>query len=165
MRRQGKTLLAFVAALGVYAGAAHADEQQGAKTAGTEGAAATSDQTEKTSREISGRVVQASPSKLFLEHMGAVVEFNIAPDAQFSGGNLTSSRDLAEGQQVRASFTVENKTSNVVKRISAGEAGSSGGAAPQPGHPAPGLPGHPPGTSGETGTPAPHQPAATPPTK
>ena len=70
MRRQGKTLLAFVAALGVYAGAAHADEQQGAKTAGTEGAAATSDQTEKTSREISGRVVQASPSKLFLEHMG-----------------------------------------------------------------------------------------------
>jgi hypothetical protein len=161
MRGKTKTLLAFVAVLGVYAGAVQADEQSGAKTSGREGA------TEATAKEISGRVVQASPSKLFLEHMGAVVEFNIAPDAQFTGGNLTSSRDLSEGQEVRASFTVENKTSNVVKRISAGRAGSGGaaGGAPQPGRPTPGLPGHPPGTGGETGTPSPHEPAATPPTK
>jgi hypothetical protein len=161
MRRQTKTLLAFAAVLVMYAGAAQANEHHGAKTAGREGA------TETAGNEISGRVVQASPSKLFLEHMGAVVEFNIAPDAQFSGGSLRSSRDLSEGQEVRASFTVENKTSNVVKRISAGtEGGSRGkkveGAAPEPGRATPGLPGHPPGT--ET-APAPQEPGATPPTK
>lgn len=155
MTRRMKALIASAAL--VFAGAAYADEQQRAPPAGREDAAGT------TSKEISGRVVQASPSKLFLEHMGAVVEFTIAPDAQFSGGNVKSSGDLSEGQEVRASFTVENKTSNVVKRISvAGEAGSKVdlGGTPQPERPTPGLPGRPPGTSGETTT-----PGVTPPTK
>jgi hypothetical protein len=151
---------AFIALAGLVlsAGAAHADERDRAKTAGSEEAAGT------TSKEISGRVVQASPSKLFLEHMGAVVEFTIAPDAQFSGGNVTNSRDLSEGQEVRASFTVENKTSNVVKRVSvAGAAGTRGmGEMPQPERPTPGMPGHQPGARGEPGTQAPQEPAATP---
>jgi hypothetical protein len=96
------------------------DEQQGAKTAAPKPAGG-----EASAKEITGRVLLASPSKLFLEHMGAVVEFNIAPDAQFSGGKVGSSRDLSEGQEVRASFTVENKTTNVAKRISlAREAGA-----------------------------------------
>lgn len=156
MRGQTKAFIALVA-LVLFAGAAHGQDR--AKTGGREEAAGT------PSREISGRVVQASPSKLFLEHMGAVVEFNIASDAQFSGGKLTSSRDLSEGQEVRASFTIENKTSNVVRHISlAREAGSRGGA-PQPERPTPGLPGHPAGTHGETGAPTPHDAGGTPSTK
>jgi hypothetical protein len=94
-------------------GSTNADERQRTKTAAREPAGG-----EASSKEITGRVLQAGPSKLFLEHMGAVVEFNIAPDAQFSGGTVRSSRDLSEGQEVRASFTVENKTTNVAKRIS-----------------------------------------------
>lgn len=160
MRGVTKAAIAL-AALG-YAGAAHAGGQHKSKTAGSEAATEMTTKAE-ASKEISGRVIQASPSKLFLEHMGAVLEFDIASDAQFSG--VTSSRDLSEGQEVRASFTVENKTNNVVKRISlASEAGTPGatGTAPLPERPTPGLPGHPPGT--ET-TPAPGEPGATPPKK
>jgi hypothetical protein len=88
-----------------------------------------------------GRVLQASPSRLFLEHMGAVVEFKIDSDAQFSGGGVKSAADLSEGQEVRASFTVENNTTNVAKRISV-SAGTSGtgtsGQAPEQQPSAPG---------------------------
>jgi hypothetical protein len=88
-----------------------------------------------------GRVLQASPSRLFLEHMGAVVEFKIDSAAQFSGGGVKSAADLSEGQEVRASFTVENNTTNVAKRISV-----------SPGERSPMSP----------GTPAPHEPSTTP---
>jgi hypothetical protein len=182
MRRQAKMLLAFGAALVLGAGAAHADEQK-SKTATREQAGR-----EAAAKEISGRVVTASPSKLFLEHMGAVVEFNLAPDAQFSGGSVRSSGDLTEGQEVRASFTVENRTTNVAKRISlARESGSAGpqhggtgsAAEPQPGSGTAGtppserptpqerVPGMPPGERPphDPGTPAPRDPGTTPPLK
>lgn len=148
MRGKTRMLIAAGAAFLLGAGAARADERQSTRSAGREQAAgeatsadatsrtseATSKGSEGTSREITGRVLQASPSKLFLEHMGAVVEFNLK-DTEFSGGDLRSSRDLSEGQQVKASFTVENKTTNVAKRVSlAGEAGEAGKAKPSPEH-------------------------------
>lgn len=162
MRRQTRTWVAFGAALvlgaGAGAGAARADERQKAKTAAQERAGGAATATEASSKEMSGRVLQASPSKLFLEHMGAVVEFNIASDAQFSGGGVQRSTDLAEGQEVRASFTVENKTTNVAKRISvSGRTGGTGtsGQAPEQRPSTPGEPMTP-------GTPAPHEPSTTP---
>jgi hypothetical protein len=145
--------VAFGAALALGAGAVHAEEKQRTKTAPREQPGR-----EAAAKEISGRVVQASPSKLFLEHMGAVVEFNIASDAEFSGGNVQSSRDLAEGQEVKASFTVENNTTNVAKRISL--AREAGAAAPH--HGGSGSAGEPQTGSGAMGAPpskrpAPHQ--------
>jgi hypothetical protein len=144
MRRQAKGLLALGAALALGAGVARADERHGSKTTAREqagetatGSSATSERAssatgsvarEAATKEITGKVLQASPSKLYLEHMGAVVEFNIASDAKFSGGDFRSSRDLAEGQEVRASFTVENKTTNVAKEISLAGSGAASGS-------------------------------------
>jgi hypothetical protein len=183
MRRQAKMLLACGAALVMGVGAAHADERQKAKAATPEQAGR-----EAAAKEISGRVVQASPSRLFLEHMGAVVEFRIASDAQFSGGDVRSSSDLSQGQEVRASFTVENGTTNVAKRISlTREAGSAGpphggtGSATEP-KPESGAVGAPPSerpipqervpgkapgerAPSDPGTPAPPDPGMTPPLK
>ena len=113
MRRQARMMwVAFGATLVLGAGAAQADDKQKTRTATPEQAGE-----KAASKEISGRVVQAGPSKLFVEHMGAVVEFNIAADAQFSGGDIRSGMDLKEGQEVRTSFTVENNTTNVAKRV------------------------------------------------
>ncbi len=178
MTGKAKMFIAVGAAFVLGTGAASADERQSTTSAGREetggeakSAGATSrtseatSKAEGTSREITGRVLQASPSKLFLEHMGAVVEFNLR-ETEFSGGDLRSSRDLAEGQQVKASFTVENKTTNIAKRVSlAGEAGT---AKPSheygPGEHGPGMsPGERPGpaTPSTPGMP-PREPGTTP---
>lgn len=181
MTGKAKTFVAVGAAFVLGTGAAHANERQSTTPAGREqtGGTATSADTsrtseatskasEGTSREITGRVLQASPSKLFLEHMGAVVEFNLK-DTEFSGGDLKSSRDLAEGQQIKASFTVENKTTNVAKRVSL--AGDAGTAKPShehgPGEHDPVIsPGERPGraTPSTPGMP-PREPGTTPPPK
>jgi len=174
MTGKAKMFVAVGAAFVLGTGAARAEERQSTTSAGREqtgGEAKSADATsrtseatskaaEGTSREITGRVLQAGPSKLFLEHMGAVVEFNIAPDAQFSGGNLRTSRDLSEGQEVRASFTVENNTTNVAKQISLAREGGAAGRQATPGQSEPGMGTHP--SEGRTsGTPAP--PRQTPP--
>ena len=158
MRTTAKACLPLAAALALGAGFAHADERQRTKSAGEQRGG-------EAPKEITGRVLQAGPSKLFLEHMGAVVEFNIAPDARFSGGNVRSFRDISEGQDVRASFTVENKTTNVAKEISvtsgAGATGSKQGA-PERGPIAPGE--RSPSDQGNR-TPTPEPPATTPPSR
>jgi hypothetical protein len=185
MRPHAKGLLAVGAVLALGAGVARADERHGDKTTAREQAgetasggsatsarasSATGSTSEAAAKEITGKVLQASPSKLFLEHMGAVVEFNIAPDAKFSGGDFRSSRDLAEGQEVRASFTVENKTTNVAKELSlagSGAMGSSGSTGSSGTGAVPGERGS--GTSpqerGERSTPGipPREPGTTPP--
>ncbi len=139
MRRQVMAWVGVGAALVLGAGEVRAGDKQKdksaasepAKGAGSSGAASSGTASSGTagvasSQEMRGRVLQASPSRLFMEHMGAVVEFKIDSDAQFSGGNVKSASDLSEGQEVRASFTVENKTTNVAKRISVTEGTKSG---------------------------------------
>jgi hypothetical protein len=152
MGKQAGVFVAFGAALALGAGAAHADEKQKAETATREPAGV-----EAASKELSGRVVQAGPSKLFVEHMGAVVEFRLAPDAQFSGGDIRSGSDLKEGQEVRTSFTVENDTTNVAKRVTV--AREAPGAAGQ----APGQGAMPSGPQTVPGTPPPREPGTAPP--
>ena len=92
-------------------------------------------------RELSGTVVKTDANTVYLEHMGAIVPMKIDASTQFSGAGVKSSRDLTEGQEVRASFTVK-ETTNVADRIT----GSS-------------APGRPPAGSGTTGmTPGPSVP-------
>jgi hypothetical protein len=143
MRRRARTAVAFGAALVLGAGAARAEDKQKTGTATREQAGE-----KAATKELSGRVVQSGPSKLFVEHMGAVVEFNIASDAQFSGGDIRSGVDLKEGQEVRTSFTVENETTNVAKRVTlAGEPAGTPGKAPERGSATPpGSPRAPPGS-------------------
>jgi hypothetical protein len=163
MTGKAKVFAAIGAAVLLGGGAARADERKSATSAAGQQASG-----EGTSREITGRVLSAGPSKLYLEHMGAVVEFNLK-DTEFSGADLHSSRDLSEGQQVRASFTVENKTTNVAKRVSlASEAGT---ATPSHEH-GPGEHGMEtaPGERPDRATPSlpgmpPREPATTPPPK
>jgi hypothetical protein len=98
-------------------------------------------------RELSGTVVKADGKTLYLEHMGAVVPLKIDEETQFSGEGVKGSRDLSEGQEVRASFTVEDETTNVAQRITVAGAAEPRGPATQgmpPGHPEGMPPGHPP---------------------
>ncbi len=158
-----KVFAAIGAAVLLGGGGARADERQSTKSGARQGASAG-----EASKEITGRVLQAGPSKLYLEHMGAVVEFNLK-DTEFSGGDLHSSRDLSEGQQVRASFTVENKTTNVAKRVSlASEAGTASPHEQGPGeHDHEMAPGERPerATPSLPGMPPPREPGTTPPPK
>jgi hypothetical protein len=104
-------------------------------------------------RQLSGTVVKADDKNVYLEHMGAVIPLKVDENTRFTGEGVKSSRDLTEGQEVRASFTVKG-TDNVADRITAerasgkpgadsGKTGADTGRSPPPG--AEGLPpGHPP---------------------
>jgi hypothetical protein len=91
-------------------------------------------------RELSGTVVKASKTTLYLEHMGAIVPMRIDERTRVSGEGAKSPQDLVEGQVVRASFTVKG-TDNVADRITVA------GRAPSPdegGGRTPGAEGSPP---------------------
>jgi hypothetical protein len=123
-------------------------------------------------RQLSGTVVKADAGTLYLEHMGAIVPLKIDDETEFSGEGVKSSRDLTEGQEVRASFTVKNETTNVADRIAVASAsgrapagtGSQGtppgGTERRPRPPVPSErgPGIPPDTQ-----PIPRDPGTTPP--
>jgi hypothetical protein len=77
--------------------------------------------------ELTGKVVRSDKKTLYVEHMGAVVPLKIDRKTKFEGDTLKSSRDLKEGQEIRASFTVENGTNNVATSIGlSSEAGRGG---------------------------------------
>ncbi len=69
-------------------------------------------------KELSGRVIRSEADTLYVEHMGAVVPMEIGRETRFSG--VRSAAELAEGQEVRASFTVKNDTENIAESISLG---------------------------------------------
>jgi len=79
-------------------------------------------------KELSGKVVKSDASTLYLEHMGAVVPIEIGQGTSFSG--VQGSDQLAEGQEVRASFTVKDDTKNVADSVSVGA--PSGRRSPEP---------------------------------
>jgi len=80
-------------------------------------------------KELGGKVIKSEANTIYLDHMGAVVPMEIARHTTFSG--VRSAVDLAEGQEVRASFTVKNGTKNVADTVSVGAA-SSTKRAPEP---------------------------------
>ncbi len=67
-------------------------------------------------RELSGKVVRSEANTLYLEHMGAVVPVEVGRKTRFSG--IRSADQLAEGQEVRANFTVMDDRKNVANSIS-----------------------------------------------
>jgi len=81
-----------------------------------------------TGQELSGKVVKADRSSVFVEHMGAVVPLKIDKNTKFQGDTLKAAKDLKEGQEIRASFSVENKTSNVAKSIELSSEMGQGGS-------------------------------------
>ncbi len=66
-------------------------------------------------QEITGEVVRVERNQLYLRHQGIIVPLRIEQKTQFGGG-LTKEQ-LREGQQVRASFTVQDQVNNVATRI------------------------------------------------
>jgi hypothetical protein len=95
-------------------------------------------------RELAGKLVKAESTIVYLEHMGAIVALRVDENTRFSGEGVKSSRDLREGQEVRASFTVKG-TTNVADKIAVEPAsgGRPDGTAPDR-SPAPRDPGIPP---------------------
>jgi len=68
--------------------------------------------------ELTGKIVKADKTMVWVDHMGAVVPLKIDQKTKFEGTSLTHAKDLKEGQEIRANFEVKNKTSNVAKSIS-----------------------------------------------
>ena len=71
---------------------------------------------EALQHEVLGEVVKVEANTLYIRHMGAVVPFELKADTKWS--NLQR-QDLKEGREIRASFTVEGQTQNVLKEIMA----------------------------------------------
>lgn len=67
--------------------------------------------------ELTGKVVRADKNSLYVDHMGAVILLKIEPNTKFESAGVTQSNDLKEGQEIRATFIVKDKTSNVATVI------------------------------------------------
>lgn len=78
--------------------------------------------------QLTGHVVRADNGTLWLEHMGAIVPLKLDRQTRVQGIGVKSPRDLREGQEVRASFEVKNKTTNVARSIQLLEQGGTGGS-------------------------------------
>ena len=109
--------------------------------------------TEVGQNEITGRVVKAERHTVYLEHMGLVIPLHVTSQTKFTDPTVKSAKDLKEGQDVRASFSIKNRTQNEAQSISlAGQ----GGAGLQEQQPSQG------GTMGQPyGTPSGQQPSGT----
>ncbi|MGQ0507940.1 MAG: hypothetical protein ACT4TC_21770 [Myxococcaceae bacterium] len=79
-----------------------------------------------SSNEISGKVVKHMGKTVYVEHMGAVVAIKVDSKTRFEGDAIKSSKDIKAGQDIRASFTVENTTDNVATSIGLAGTGGSG---------------------------------------
>ncbi|MDQ3267048.1 MAG: hypothetical protein M3Y59_25905 [Myxococcota bacterium] len=76
-------------------------------------------------QEVTGKVVKAKSNKVFIEHMGAVLELKTDSKTQFEG-DVKKAGDLKEGDEIRASFNVKNKTENQATSISRSSPGTGG---------------------------------------
>ncbi|WP_342380839.1 hypothetical protein NVS55_14340 [Myxococcus stipitatus] len=77
-------------------------------------------------KELSGKVVKAESSKVFVQDaQGAVVTLDIDKSTMFTDPTLKKAKDLKEGQEIRASFEVK-ETKNMAKSISLSGTGGTG---------------------------------------
>jgi hypothetical protein len=112
--RSGLRLVSWVLALAVAVSAAYAADRPSTERRGPAPGHDAS-----TRHELMGRVVRSGANVVYLEHMGAVVAFRITRGTQFTGLGAKASGDLVEGQQVLATFTVQDGVTNVARRIAA----------------------------------------------
>jgi hypothetical protein len=67
--------------------------------------------------EVTGKIVRADGNTVWIDHMGAVIPLKIEPNTRFESAGIARPKDLKEGQEIRASFTVQNKITNVADSI------------------------------------------------
>lgn len=112
---------AFAALALVTAGVAFADEY-GEKKQRTEQQPATGGAGEEMrpgammQQELTGQVVKVEKNTLYLEREGVIIPFRLERGTKFEGAMTRA--DLKEGDQVRASFRVENEVNNVLTAVS-----------------------------------------------
>jgi hypothetical protein len=83
-------------------------------------------------QELSGKVVRVLGKTLYIEHMGAIVPIKVSASTKFDDPSLKKAKDIKEGQEIRASFTVQNKTDNLATNISLATSGTGGSGALDP---------------------------------
>ncbi len=83
--------------------------------------------------EIVGEVAKVEAKILYVRHMGAIVPLKISRETKLDGKSF-SRKDLKEGQEIRASFTVENLVNNVATTITTTDPGTGGAGSVVPRH-------------------------------
>lgn len=68
-------------------------------------------------QELTGKVVRASNKMILVDHEGIVVPLKINAKTEFGDPSIKRGKDLKEGQEIRAAFTVKS-TANWATRIS-----------------------------------------------
>lgn len=106
-------------------------------------------------QQLTATVEKVQGKTVFVDHMGAVVALTTNKSTQFEG--VKRAKELQEGQQIRASFTVKNGTQNLAKSISVEGSGTGGAGLETQGGLETGTP------PADTGTPPPADTGSTPP--
>jgi hypothetical protein len=66
--------------------------------------------------ELLGTVVKQDKRQLYLQHQGHIVALELKSSTRIDGKRVAQATPLQEGEQVRASFTLD-KTSNIASRV------------------------------------------------
>jgi hypothetical protein len=118
-------MVAGVALVGLGATARADDTSMGSSTSTTMKKDTTT--YEGLNNQLTGRVVKTDSSTVWVEHLGAVIPLKVDSNTRFDSASIQRAKDLKEGQEIRASFTINNKTDNLAKSISLSSAtGGSG---------------------------------------
>lgn len=133
MKRKLIGLLASAALIGAPAVAFAQDQGTGGAGQAQQQQATQGMQQQQGANEITGKVIKTEKDTVYLEaENGAVVPLQVNDQTQFTDPNVKSASDLQQGQDVRASFTIEDQTKNLATSISSG-------AEMQPGQQQPGA--------------------------
>lgn len=75
------------------------------------------DESKGKEQQLDGKIARASGTMVDVDYEGAIVPLKVDKDTQFTG--VKSVRELKEGDQIRASFRLENGTTNVATKVEA----------------------------------------------
>jgi hypothetical protein len=76
-------------------------------------------------QELTGRVVKSDRKTVWVEHAGAIIPLKVDKSTQFTGTEQKRASDFKEGDEIRASFSVD-KTDNVATSIGLANEGTGG---------------------------------------
>jgi hypothetical protein len=72
--------------------------------------------------------VKSESKTVWIDHQGAIVPLKIDRDTRFEGAAVKDAKDLKEGQEIRASFMVKDRTDNVARTIALASTSGLGGS-------------------------------------
>lgn len=83
--------------------------------------------TQAAQHTLTGNFVRADKGTLYVQQMGAIVPLKITAQTRFPGA-AQSARELKPGEEIRATFDIQNQTTNIARSVELANQSGTGGS-------------------------------------